>query len=761
MSRHLQRILMVSALVILNGCAVTMDLRQAQQLNAAGDAVQAIKLLQETLKQNPDSTSVKASLLALRADVAPKLYAKGLQLIESGDLEQARSLAQQARQIDLFSDRPAQLEQAIFQAQRNADLLNEAQKELDQNEIAAARKLVSQVLQDSPNNSRATTLRQMIEAKSALNSQTLSGIPYLKPSPLMSLEFKDADLRTLLATITRSSGVNFVLDKDVRPEIRTTLFLRDVSIEAALEFLTTSNQLSYKTLDVATILIYPNTVEKNREYQDLVVKAFYLAYADAKQTAAMLRTVLKIREPFIDEKLNLLVLRESPQILEVVDKLVALQDLSEPEALIQVEVLEVKRSRLTELGIQFPNSLQLVPIPQSGAGGFTLDTIRNLNRSSIGVAINGIGIRARRETGDLNLLANPSIRAKNKERAKFLIGDKVPVVSTVTSSGGNITENISFIDVGLKVEIEPLISVSNQVTLKVGLEVSSIAKEIKTSTGGIAYQIGARTASTTLSLNDGETQVLAGLISKEERNSANRLPGLGDLPFLGRLFSNNTDDNQETELVFAITPRIVKNVSRPANDKGMFWSGSEARVRSSPLTLTNSAKAQEQVTNRPVQPPQGATLESGPIARTSGVPTLVESPVTVKLDAPNKIRVGQKLTVNILIDSKIDLRGLVSILKFDPTIFDLVDVKEEAFFKSNGNSTSLIRPASVQAGQLTAGIVRSSGQGQRGERRVLAVELRAKLVGESKIELVGANLLGGETGSKAILAPGLDIEVVQ
>jgi Flp pilus assembly secretin CpaC len=121
--------------------------------------------------------------------------------------------------------------------------------------------------------------------------------------------------------------------------------------------------------------------------------------------------------------------------------------------------------------------------------------------------------------------------------------------------------------------------------MKVNLEVSNIAGTIKTSTGSIAYQLGTRNASTLLRLRDGETQVLAGLISDAERSSANKLPGLGQLPFIGRLFGSTREEASRNEIVLLITPTIIRNLIRPDLDEAEFYGGTASTVSDKSLQL--------------------------------------------------------------------------------------------------------------------------------------------------------------------------------
>ena len=136
-------------------------------------------------------------------------------------------------------------------------------------------------------------------------------------------------------------------------------------------------------------------------------------------------------------------------------------------------------------------------------------------------------VNLRKDDSDVNILANPRIRVKNREKAKIHIGDKVPVITSNTTATGVVSESVSYLDVGLKLDVEPSVMMRDDVQIKVGLEVSNIVREIRSSNGTLTYQIGTRNAGTTLRLKDGETQVLAGLISDEDRKLGQPHPRAG------------------------------------------------------------------------------------------------------------------------------------------------------------------------------------------------------------------------------------------
>lgn len=370
-----------------------------------------------------------------------------------------------------------------------------------------------------------------------------------------------------------------------------------------MNILIKTNQLDRLVMNENTVLIYPNTPAKQKEYQSLSVRTFYLANADAKSTANMLRTIVRTRDIFIDEKLNMVTIRDTADAIRVAEKLVAAQDLPEPEVVLELEVLEVNSSRLRDLGIVFPSQftvLNIVPNPTTITtlpGGqtvttpnqtttttqLTLNQLRGINSNQIG--INNPQLNARAELGDSNILANPRIRVKNREKARVHIGDRVPVITTTSTANVGVSEAVNYLDVGIKLDVEPTVFLDSDVSIRVSLEVSNIVREVTSRTGTLTYQLGTRNASTVLRLRDNETQVLAGLISDEDRRSAVRIPLIGELPVVGRLFGSNRTDVRKSEIVLLMTPRVVRNIPAIEASIQEFPAGTEAAVGARGLTV--------------------------------------------------------------------------------------------------------------------------------------------------------------------------------
>ncbi len=408
----------------------------------------------------------------------------------------------------------------------------------------------------------------------------------------INLDFRDANVKMVFDALSRSTGINFILDKDLSPELKITVFLRNAHLTEAIDLILRTSQLRSKLLGESTVLIYPDTPEKLKDHQELIVRAFYLQDASAAQMQTTLKTLLKSKDLVVDEKLNLIVMRDTPQAIRLAEKLVALHDLAEPEVMLEMEVVEVQQDALLNLGIQWPAQLTLTPLA-NGNGNLTLAELRNLNSSRLGASLSSPIIHLRQESGVTNLLANPRIRVKNREKALVMIGDKVPVITTTSTSSGFVAESVQYLDVGLKLNVEPSVYPSDDVEIKVTLEVSSIAKQISTATGTVAYQIGTRNASTVLRLRDGQTQILAGLINDQDRKSFSGVPGLSQLPLIGRLFTAPLDSSTKNEIVLSITPRLVRPVSRPDAQALEFWSGTESVLSNAPLRFTGGVPKDE------------------------------------------------------------------------------------------------------------------------------------------------------------------------
>jgi general secretion pathway protein D len=729
----------VALALLLSACAGERHHRDGMTQLAAGQTEDGLRSLEAAVKVNPDNLQFRTDLLRRREDQIVQLLSAADQERAAGRWDNSTTLYQRVLKIEPDNQRAAAGMEAVLRDRRLAPFIDQARDAFKKGEIEQAGTLLAPVLSSNPAQADALALqRQIVEARTrAAVAEPALKVVRSKP---INLEFRDANLNVVLEALARASGVSFILDKDVRPDLRTTLFLRQAALEEAIELILQTNRLEKKVLNPRTILIYPNTPDKLKDYQELVVKGFYLANADVKQTQAMIKGLLKAKDVYVDEKLNLLVMRDTPEAIRLAEKLIAMQDLNDPEVMLEVEVLEVQRSRLLELGVQWPNQLTLTPLV-GASGALTLNDLGRLNADRIGATVGGAVVNVRRQIGDANILANPRIRARNREKAKIMIGDKVPVSTATTTATGIISESVQYLDVGIKLDVEPNIYLQDEVSIKIGLEVSSITNEVRTPGGSLAYQIGSRSASTVLRLTDGETQVLAGLINDQDRTAANRVPGLGDIPVLGRLFGSQKDDRQKTEIVLSITPHLIRNINRPDAAASEFWSGTESVLRTRPLALQTVAAPTDAGADRAAAAAEEAT------EGTDAPPSVI----ALSWQGPAEVKVGEQFKVALRLKSDGGLRSLPFQMSYDT-----------ALLQRGGARSSLSSNIDAGAGKVFASVVRSGVDGARGDEPVVVLTLRALAAGQAEFKLLStAPIAVGDKAPAPLLPAPLSIHVVK
>ena len=611
---------LLAACTLLAACATDPILREAREHFDGGRGEQALVVLDKAAKDNPANLAYRQEYFRQRELLVAQWLSQAEMLRLSGQFEPAEELYRRVQKYDAQNPRARAGVAQIETDKRHRLRIASAERLVNAEKYAEAQDVLRPVLSENPNQREARRLQRLIEEKTLKPAVTTPQLRMTTTKPIL-LELRDVTLGAVFDVIGHASGINFVFDKDVRTDQRTSIAVRNATVEELIRLVLASNQLGQKIVNETTILVFPNTPQKRLEYQELVVKSFYLSNADVKQTANMIRAIVKTRDIFIDEKLNLLVIKDTPNAIRLAEKLIAAQDLAEPEVMLEVEVLEIGYNRLMELGVNFPERINFGAPLTDGTPPALIELSR---RNLVAFVANPLLVlNLKQQDGTTSVLANPRIRVKNKEKAKIHIGDRVPVITTTAAAtGGFVSESVSYLDVGLKLEVEPLIYLEDEVGIKVGLEVSNIVREVRgTTTGSLTYQIGTRNATTLLRLKDGETQILAGLISDEDRRTAQRVPGIGELPVVGRLFSATRDSIGKTEIVLLITPRLVRTLARPEARTIEFAAGTEASsggaaAVSSPFRVPLAPKppvpAAPQVAPQSTAPPTPASPTAPP-----------------------------------------------------------------------------------------------------------------------------------------------------
>jgi general secretion pathway protein D len=625
------------------GCASPRQ--EAESLAEAGNPEAALALLKQAHAESSTDTATRAEYLKQREVVVQSWVAKADAARRAGHPEEVRTLLERIDAVSPRDPRADWLRSELARQERHRRLMAEAQSAFDQQQWERAETVARGVLDEDPGDGGARRLLTRVSERLAARSRDARMlVAGRKP---VSLEFREATLRSVFEALSQAGGVNFVFDKDVRADAKVSLMLRNTTVDDAMRVILATQQLDRQILNSNSVLVYPANAQQQREHQEMMTRSFYLVNADAKQTQTLVRTMVKTKDLHVDDRLNLLVVRDTPDAMRVVERLVESVDLPEAEVMMDVEVMEISSNLLRQLGLSWPTSVGygLVPTgdasaaPQYITGGDRSDLHAFISNPLVTARINGT-------SGSTNLLANPRIRARNHEKAHVQLGNKLPVFTTVTTGAsvvnGFIASSVSYIDVGLKLDVEPAVLLDNDIVLKVALEVSSVASQVTGPDGSIAYNVGTRQTSTSIRLKDGETEVLAGLIQDDERKTAAGVPGLSEVPFLGTLFGVRGHTHDKTEIVMLITPHIVRNVSLPPVASAAIFSGTDAQPGAPALRLADDGAqirmGPQESTPAPVQAAAPAETPAPAAPLSAGEPSL---------NGPDSIMAGAQFQVSV------------------------------------------------------------------------------------------------------------------
>ncbi len=606
-----------AATMVLSGCAGYQAFRQGQSDIAAGQTEPGVAKLKTAMEQSPNNSEFRRGYFTQRENAINAALRDAEVALERGEFDAALEAYAQALRLDAANTRANAGSARVGIAKRHWAAIDQAAQLARDSQLDAAINKTRQVLSENPNHRRALqALRQLMRLQADTTGKELGIYPKLKAAYQVpvSLSFNGASLLQVFEALKQASGLNYMIERDVRPDLRITLSVTNKPVEDIVRLILATNQLERRVLDDDTLLIYPNTPAKTTEYREMVVRSFYLSNADATEVANMLKTVAKVKDVVVDKKLNMVMVRDSAEAIRLAEKVIAAQDLAEPEVMLELEVLEVSMNRLVDLGIRWPDSVSAGIVGNEGiAGQLRLDESKKIADGMVRLKFNDplVSAQLRSQKGNANLLANPRVRVRNKQPAKILIGERVPVITTTATANVGSFETVTYLDVGLKLEIEPVVSLDDEVSMKIALEVSNILESIPRASGTLVYRLGTRNTSTTLRVRDGETNILAGLIQRDERRANNGVPGLNEIPLVSKLFGASQDSDTRTEIVLLITPRIVRNLDLPGLGLQEFLAGTESAVGAAPIQLgtprpaavnTNTPPTAPQRTQSPIPP---------------------------------------------------------------------------------------------------------------------------------------------------------------
>ena len=434
-----------------------------------------------------------------------------------------------------------------------------------------------------------------------------------------SLTFRDASSRDVFMTIARFANISLIFDTAFR-EAPVSVDLRNASLEDALSTVAGATRTFFRVTAPKTIVVIPDTPAKRREYEEEIVRTFYLSNADLKETMDLLRMVLDARRISPTTATNALTIKDTPERIAAASRVVSAIDKARPEVIIDVELLEVDRTRLQEYGLQFaspgnpPTGINgTVSIPTDATGTISLGALKNLTSSDLLFSgLPTLYYRLLKSDTNTRILANPQLRTADGMPAHAGFGQQVPVPVTTfapIATGGQPQQPITsfnYQNIGVNIDITPRTHHDDDVSLALKIGVTSISGS---GFGGLPT-FGNREVSTIIRLRDGETNMLAGLIRDDERRSLDGIPGLSDIPLLGRLFAHNQKTTEQSDIILTLTPHIIRVLDLTEADLRPFRVG---RDSVSPL-------AELPLPVEPPKPPEPPKEEPPPVKKPGGRP---------------------------------------------------------------------------------------------------------------------------------------------
>jgi general secretion pathway protein D len=520
----------------LSGCAAATATRQAHNAEALADYDRAVGEYQKALRIHPDDVDIRRDLDRAKLRASDAHFQRGRRLAATGKYDEAL------------------IEYEV------ATELNPTNAELDKQLRETRNKLKAKV---AVSREGKTELQTLVERARDLPPPGLD-LPQNVKMP-SSLVFRDASSRDVYITIARFADLSLVFDPTFR-ENPISVDLRNASLEDALSSVSRATSTFFRVTAPRTVAVIPDTPAKRREYEEEVVRTFYLSNADLKETMDTLRLVLDARRVSPVTATNALSIKDTPEHIAAAARLIAAIDKARPEVIIDVELLEVDRTKLLEYGLQIaspgsPGINGSVTIDGGATNTITLQTLRTLSASDILLTnLPGLYYRLLKSDSHTRALANPQLRTSEGMAAQAKFGERVPVPVTTfapIATGGTPQQPITSFNyetIGVNIDITPRTHHDDDVTLALKVVVSSISG---TGFGGLPT-FGNREINTVIRLRDGETNILAGLIRDDERTSLDGIPGLSDLPVIGRIFGHTTKTNEQTDIIMTLTPHIIR-----------------------------------------------------------------------------------------------------------------------------------------------------------------------------------------------------------
>jgi general secretion pathway protein D len=664
--------------------------RQGNQATINRDWDLAIQNYEKALQENPQDHSYQAALT--RAKISAGLYS----------VRNARILAAQGKKEDALK----QYEKALSYDPENGSILDEM------------RRLTPQA--PSVEEAKPFKLKPPVKLKIARDN--------------IELKFTDASVRSIFQALGKHAEISIIYD-ELFKDMNLTIEIRGREFEDAVAYLCLASKNFYRIIDEKTIVIVPDQPVKRIQYEQNAIQVFYLSNINAQDIFAALQQMLRsqFRAPniFVDKNLNTVTVRDTPGNIELAAQLIKKWDKSKAEVIIDLEIMEVSRQRLRNIGVEFDNvnlGLRYAgPGASTDAGWYNLSKVDLGKKSSYQISLPSAVIRLLETDADTKLLAQPRLRGLADEDIKTMVGQKVPIPQTTfsTFAAGGVNNvpitSYTYQDVGLDIKIKPKIHVEGEVTLEIELKITALA--------GVGYAdipiIATREVKNVIRLKDGESNLLGGLLRDEERKSLSGIVGLKNIPVLGNLFGATDRTIDQSDLVMTITPFIIRPLIRTAEDDKPVW------IQLEGLSPSDRGDREE---------PAGLNVE-GP-GREGPVPAADQEPPgenQVTLDPSNfEVPAGREFRISVNVRTHQEVGNLSMTLGFSGQVAKLKDVIEGGLVRQMGDKVPFLK--SISDGSCTIGITSpQTGRGFRGGGNLAVLVFEAAATGDTPVTVSGVS----------------------
>lgn len=718
------------------------DYSKGRKAETIQDYDAALEYYQKALKSDPNNASYKIRLNQTRFVAGDMHVKQGLKQRENGDLQGAAAQFQRAQMIDPSSPIAGQ----------------------------ELKKTLAMIVEQ---NHAADGTRPPAEDDS---QEFMAAPPQIKPLSNAPINYKaSGDAKIIFDTIGKLAGLTVIYDPDF-PARRITVDLNNLTLEQALEVVCLESKAFVKPITENIVMIVPDQTQKRHDYEEQVLKTFYLSNTvtpqDLTEIVTGLRQLFDLKRIQQLNSQNAIVVRATPDVLQLISKVLQDVDKAKPEVVIQVEVLEARTDRLRNLGV-LPGqsaSIAINPNATTTTGGsstttttnnITFNTLKTLNSNDYSVTLPNFTANAVLTDTFTKIIQNPELRSIDGQQAKLKIGDRIPIATgsfgTGLGVGGVGTPGLvnplvntqfQYQDVGVNIDITPRVHPNHEISIKTKIEVSSVTG---TSTiGGISQPIiSQRVVEQDIRLKEGEVNILGGLIQRTDTKTLNGWPGLAKIPVIRYLFSSDNVEHQEDEVLIVLIPHIVRLPEWTRENLRGIYSGSDQNIQvkreseiHTPATETVKPSAQAPAGVAPVVAPPTPGAAAPGVNPPQGQPGKLRfEPQTLTL------KVGETKTIAVVVENVNDLFSIPMLLQYNPAVISIEEVQHAVgegqhggFLSGGTQEIAIVENVNREKGQAIISATRQPNtQGVSGSGTLLGIVVKGIAPGSSNLSIMQQN----------------------